>query len=790
MHYYFPININNRRLHYLNLQAKKVAPVFSFLVQKTDSPVILSVDAIRAQLIAGEGGKGKNVDFFSNKHVFVVNKLDEGEWLDGTPTYRIKIMGKDVAKKAKQETTGECELVASGFLGAEEPNSKAKISIDTTLETTPDDFIIVIQYENANKVFQDAIKFHLYEQEDLKSYALDFGSEASQIRGLSLSRNIDIIDTFLSFKEGTSLSRENYWQGDTKDNIYYKSVFFVNKKPGTIKDYGEIPNLGTDSFIPPLVKKTLKPEDYAKFVLLPNLKLLEISGQDIDLGDCDIEFTKETTIDDKKSKSLSDSDTRDMVLRLIISNFLHCILKQVNNLDADVCLRMVLMVPNVYYQAKIYDLIKGLYLDYTKIQEGAAPVYEHCKGFEVQVVSESDASFFGIRTNAYERYGVKNASKEHFLIIDAGKGTTDFSILQQTTTFNKFNSVYRDGIPAAGNVLTYAFFEALHAYMKSHGFNINESFLRKAQKSELLIFMERLETLKQNYQKEAKPFNAPKKENINSMQDLNRYLEVELNAHRQIPGCEKYVDKKVELLTNGIQTSLGKFMSDKHICFFQTVLSGRGFLFEPFRDAVIAMLVKEKWVKSDKDVIPLDGDDAKTSCLPGALNVETACTVNKNSGLIGLPILSETKDERRSIGKKIQGIFRRKGIRGAINDDYFYTGSPEIVAQNATIDIGGRRYNYNLDNRRGFQLLFVGNGFVIQTGSKTEKLKEQNFSYSDDTIAKLVKESLFPNFPGSIPDDSNMPDLKDKNEPTNAGQGSKDGQNQEPSTKSNNDIDK
>ena len=753
MHFYFPINIDGRRLHCFNLQdveAVKPKPLFSFIVKVTDNVSLLSIDSDQPQMISSEG-LNHNQELV--EHRFRVERIQET--IENVPAYRIHIeKGRAVA-----DVDDDSRLKSYGYMGAEDDAHHAVVKIDRSRALNNENhsiyepvFIIIISFRYGDKVYEDAAKFYLYtEDQQLASAALDFGSEASQIRFGGNSANNPVIDTLLSIQnDAVDKEDEEYWQGKPGDSLY-KSVFFIHTKPGTTK-YADKPLVGYhNAFVQPLLKSTTRRDTYQMLELLPNLKLIEIGNGFVAFSSKRIEFGVDSNIEVGDTPNLSSQPLRESILRIILSNFLHCMLYDIGgSKQKDKFLRMVLMVPNVYYQSKIYSLMRGLYEDYSTIQ--ADNSYPTCKGFEVQVVSESDAAFLGVK---HTRRDIKNAKNGYFLIIDAGKGTTDFSILQQQECFANYSSLYRDGIPASGNVLTYAFYEALHAFMNAHGIELS-SMLKSAEKSELLQFMNHLEQFKKDYKKSQEICEAPKKNNINSMANLNTYLLNESKKKHQIPNSEAYVDRKVKLLCESLELSMKYYMETKTIQFLQVLLTGRGFLFEPFKKAVIEMLLKNKWIKNNDSVIRINGDEAKTICLAGALAIEKECSVNCNSGLIGSPIIRQTTDHGNWFHLLRKRLFGKQGKAKEIDIDFFYQGSARIAAQNVTIVIGGREYPISSNNREDKALFYTGDGFICLKEDSCESIDERNFTFSDETISGLIMESLFPFYPGSIRDECDM----------------------------------
>lgn len=750
MHYYLPINIDGRRLHCFDLkdtEVEKPEPQFSFIVKVRDNVSLLSIDSDDPQLISSEGS---NNNKSLSQHRF---RVEKAERIGDYPSYRIVIE----VGKAVPDVNDHTMLKAYGYMGAEDMNHSAVVKLDPTRATDDNRnlvepiFNVIISYKADNKkVYEEAVRFYLYtEDQQLASAALDFGSEASQIRFGGTDSNDTVIDTLLSLSNQSPQTADEYWQGKPGDALY-KSVFFINMRPGAT-EYAKKPTVGEKtSFVLPLLPSTTPKNEYSNLELLPNLKLIEIGMGRVGFTGRRIEFQPGSTIEYGNAPSLSSQVLRDSILRIILSNFLHCILKNIGN-NTDKYLRMVLMVPNVYYQSKIYALMRDLYKDYSTIQ-ASEESYPHCKGFEVQVVSESDAAFLGVK---HRRKDIKNAKNGYFLIIDAGKGTTDFSILQQHDDFSKFSSLYRDGIPASGNVLTYAFHEALHSFMSKHNIPLNE-MLEKAEKSELLQYMNNLEQFKKDYGKSSVLCEEPKAQNISSMANIISYLKEESKNRRQIPECEAYIKRKVGILSESLELSLKNYLENSNIQFLQVLLTGRGFLFEPFKTAVINMLERNKWIANDKSVIRINGDEAKTICLSGALAIEKECSVNCNSGLIGSPIIRQATDNRNWFAIFISNLLKKRAKAKEVDLDFFYQGSNHISAQNVTVIIGGREYLIASPNREDKALFYTGEGFICQKEDSCEEIDEHNFTFSDETIGGLVLESLFPFYPGSIQKDSDM----------------------------------
>lgn len=734
--YYLPININGRRLHFLKLKEGAVNPVFSFIVKDNDSPTLLSVDVENPQLISTNGSQdNKSLSRFQ----FVVEPM--ANKIDNLATYEIKIIEQGNGPKSVDGQ--DLFIKTSGYLGADDPARYASVKVDSTLNRTTTDeikeseFVLVVSYEEDNRVYRDALKICLYtEDSQMASAALDFGSEASQIRIDGVNTNCRIIEHLLKFGR---YDAPEFWQGKSTDQLY-KSIFFINTQPDTTS-YAERPRVGEDgAFVRPLM--AVNARNYDNLELLPNLKLVEIGKNAIRWTGCSIDFNNNSNIDYGNVSTLASEELRNSILRLILSNFLHCILSQTCS-DRDKFVRIVLLVPNVYYQSKIYRLMDNLYRDFKTIQNSDRP-YSHCKGIEVQVVSESDASFLGVKSN---RSDLDYRENGHYLIIDAGKGTTDFSILQTATTRNQFNSLYRDGIPASGNVITYAFYEALRDYMFGCGVPIEE-YIRSAQSSELLQFSNLMDQLKKDYSStgaSAGVFSRPNRNDIKDMAALLQYLKEGIKDGKKIPGCDDYVNRKIAELVVSLEESLNNFMKQNKIKFIHVLLSGRGFLFNPFKQAIIEMLKKNQWIaESNNPVVRIEGDLAKTLCLYGALAIEKECSVNCNSGLIGSPIINTEGNVLSRLLKSLNNKLNLVSNFKSLDMNFFYEGSDSASSKQLDVIIGGRKYMLGLADRQTQSIFFVGEGFLYQTETHSELILEKNFDFASALTKRLVDEALFP----------------------------------------------
>lgn len=748
MSYYLPIMINSRRLHVCHLRQKSVNEPLSnywgFIIHTEKSQTLFSVENQMPKLIAKDGVHKD----LGHKWTFVVRSSDES--VGGYDTYRVRITDDPEQKKLHEAS---CGLVVSGRMT--DDIHPITVTADLTVMDASRPVSIVLEYECDGKIYEDSFRLYFCtdERKNGVAVALDFGSEASQARFSKVDGNMPLVEGFermLGLQGGSAGKGSEYWQGKPADDLF-KSVFWVRHNPRQVTNYGDRPMKVADApFISPLMSATEESSVYADMELLPNLKLVELSqgGGYIAYGLKPIVFPDGSDIDFQQA-NLADQGMRESVLRIILGNFLHAILAEVDRSSKEKYLRLVVMAPNVYYQNKVFAMMQGLYLDFDLIKKRG--LYPMCKGLEVQVVSESDAAFIGARI--CRRNSIVNASDGFFLNIDSGKGTTDFSILKQQKNFSKFTSLYRDGMPAAGNVITYAFYEALHDFMMAHGIDIHP-FFANASKAALIDFMSYLEELKKQDVPGAEPeyFTVPKKTDLNDITALVKYLSN--NRGRTIPGLRGYVDAKLTVLVDCLRESIGHYMQMGQCVFTQVILSGRALLYHPFKERLIKMLCAENWIASESDVVWIDGDLAKTCCLMGALAVEGECDVNYNSGLIGSPLLTRAEDRNegwftRMVARLFNSVNRHRYT--GIDSDFFYSGSKGLASRNVTLRLGGRAHLIPSPDPEEKKIFFLGGTFASQVGDGGLNFIESNdLTFDNPVFRELVSQSLFPYYQGSV----------------------------------------
>ena len=181
------------------------------------------------------------------------------------------------------------------------------------------------------------------------------------------------------------------------------------------------------------------------FIQIPNVKITQFGG------------VNQPKVGPNKEPILDYQD--GYFYRASINRF---ILNALSNASTP-CICLYVLMPNVYSQLSIIDHLRWIRKDVIDILSQNPVLAERIKAVELSAISESDASLLGaIRVIEDNPRSNEIVEPGKYIIIDAGKGTLDYSAIQyETEPEPKVYSFFRSGIIGAGNSLTYAYFFAL-----------------------------------------------------------------------------------------------------------------------------------------------------------------------------------------------------------------------------------------------------------------------------------------------------------------------------------------
>lgn len=740
--------------------------LFAFLVRTQRINDIFSLPSKYVQLISDDI-HDNNVPLIGGHF-----ELEPGNYVEGRykhsnniPIYNIKIIAGGDENRNVSTNNAQAPFRFTGNLGQSENENPYTLEADRK-DGPEDEYILQFCYTSNEINYIGAIRIceYKYNNNQLFKASLDFGSEASQICVKAPSsevegENIEILDQFIGMVGGDI--KKDYWQGRKDDDRkLYKSVYHVLRQHIGKIPQGELPmSKGKDSFLQSLL--SFEDTDTERFLLVPNLKLLDQVNLNNPNG--------ARVTNDPNAILTNLSIDKEYILRKILCNFLAVTMHYIKTSypEQEYYLHYFLLMPNIYTQKKVNRIINEFYDDFNTLCE-ACPQFKKFKGIEVSMVSESDASFFGMRT--LER--IRDKRGAYYLIIDAGKGTTDFSLIhQESPNLSNFVSVYRSGIPESGHSLTYALYDALknyfYEYNKNNNNNRGMAFNKAIRDSELrsdqrLRLASLLEKLKENYELSQEDSNIgnsfnelPK--NLNLV-DINNFIENKLvNENKLMPGMRNAISQAITHLTDSIDDTIIKYMKERNIVCENVILTGRAFMLRPFEQAVKKMLQEEQVVNNDEDIIYNKGE-AKKICTIGAIKASEQTVINKNSNMLGCPSIIETGlDESTTnhnpickIWQNIQKTWRKLSNREEVNipeisHDFFYQGLRLCNVKNVRFSVSGKEMTLGYDEDYNIEIYYVGDKYIYRRTCAQSSSDECHPSDNHrDTSVRLNNIAFFP----------------------------------------------
>ena len=436
---------------------------------------------------------------------------------------------------------------------------------------------------------------------------LDYGSEASQMlifnRGTNHQVTINnITPLFPLFKstlgvEGVDPTEYMQYDADDGEN-FYKSFFFASKHPDNDNPDPCVPfknNENLKLMTPVGDLDTIR----KSYLTIPNIKVASHGGVRLPKVYDSLGMPREIF-------SFGDN----YFYRSLVNSFLYQAMRFAKRAGDPAFLNICLLMPNVYTQARITENLVNVAEDVMKMAKNEE--VSHVCGVETAALSESDASFLGFMETRSPSVPVK---KGRYLILDAGKGTLDFSILvydPYADARHMYNSVFRSGIIGSGNAITYSVLLAVLNDIISHKWpemdpdtrkkNISEFIKNKitnenADEASVCSVLDNLEQYKRKYNSKElsrKDFSV-ELGNINSIDDLG------LDALNNILGAfnkENYLIKDESFIVNmidelaadvaeKIRSSYSRSDSSK---IDYLVFAGRGFQMTKLKNTVLERL--------------------------------------------------------------------------------------------------------------------------------------------------------------------------------------------------------
>lgn len=640
---------------------------------------------------------------------------------------------------------------------------------------------------------------------------IDFGSEASQAcwKKDRNKTNINITEAILTerawqFEKKGGKTVEN--NDDIKDyiqyesNNLYRSIYYMKKRLESTNisawpDY-------TDDTIRFLMKNN---EDINKeeLMLIPNTKILFFDMS---------KYIEENVKIKNNPVSIANLNGDGVIQRLLMNNIVYQTLlsiqnytETINNAKGSVVLNV--LMPNIYPVHVVTRKLSVLAEDIMTLLKSDNNRFPNINMVELRAVSESDASLLGylnsIRTkNLAVHEGI-------YLIIDAGKGTLDMSLMQVSP--EGYTNKSRAGIVGAGNAVTYGVMLALvNEYLSSVcNEEIDATKIRRFIHGKILFkgnrdvasinrIMRRIEEYKRIYNdskvhgKETPEKAVDEMTSFNQiMNDADRFARFErwieeYNSRKIMisKASSRYIQAEIDSIVDEMIVPVANMLENRgrlekattgkrrkqagearptDINVSTVVFTGRGCLMNELREQILQRLKDEHLIDESAAVIlPVDSDPdyMKTICLnifeilngnsyDASPYMQTCSVINPVTGN------ASYHDPKPKPNSNLDPYFTEFFGKGGYSNNSSFKGNIEegisvgtIETANSRLTIGGWMYTIKRDFKgEKCRVYFDGlDSWLISEDTRNTKA----ICLNDTNMESLYKprlgfESLFPN---------------------------------------------
>jgi hypothetical protein len=663
--YHLALYIDNRKYHIGQLRgaAENTAngPIPSFVLERAigQNRPLLSI-ATQAKLIFHGGfGQDQLIDWTSVRP----EQTTQGVRLHLKALAPTEKPANKAIPKASEPT------VSDGMFQVRFQGNRCVLEVNSA--SCPDQVSVTLAVDVEGTTYEQCLQLHLVAKAHIHDIVLDFGSEASQL--VISKRNSDglfrlnLVDTLLKYyyptlggkalhqrisddaKPSENGIKTEESAASSEDQELYRSAFFVRRKkavflpdapPGTHREEEFLNLLTNRSEINTLV---------AERELVSNLKLAHLGAYDFT-----VEF-KEATQNSFGVKEKKFFDTLPALQQAVVDYFLQAAIQTIHEQTAEnepVYVVVKLLMPNVFEQRKITRMLYGV-IHY--LGSLVAKANYRLNGFEISTVSESDAAFLGFKREREKasRQGNANLLKTgaHYLIIDVGKGTTDFSIVHIDKT-GELTSKYRSGFIGAGNVLSYAFIDTVFAALCGPNAETRQkaifSVMDRVGIADKLRFTELIDKLKRAYKPGAtyKPLQEFARfttvKDLVSDPDDPSVLEALTSLLADVASQQESILDEYDIIKESVKKTANQIFHTVYYSGFfvapdkpdkslidRIILTGRGFKFEPLRQAVGHVFRMHGY-----NIAIEQADELKKVSLSGSFSSDH---INFESNLVGVP---------------------------------------------------------------------------------------------------------------------------------------------------------
>lgn len=664
---------------------------------------------------------------------------------------------------------------------SQEPFDRSKVVLHMVLETDKGRY--------GNK-----LELYLSHPAQFLGIALDFGSESSQMAVKRYTNDFNLTEKRPEaenlFKNIVSFHKSNGWlpQQETvdfyqeeKNTNFYKSIFFLKEQLT-----GEYEDIDKEAFIKDVannLKMLVNTQDgfntlsRQRFHQLPNLKI--IHKHDELLNGISFEIEKDGYNIPIKLNEIKQK-VYNTILEVMIVSFLKKEFIRYNN--ARRFIRLMLLVPNIYDTNDINYIQNQLGSIFRTLSE--TEYKDKILAWEVLTISESDASFIGY----INKSNVAVQKDKDYIIIDAGKGTTDFSIIRtgKESIFD-LKPIYRNGFSGAGNMITYAVFETVLHYIRQYS-DASRSDIRYIKEKIIKVltsndlerknsFYAELERLKFNFKgssmldqvreqwAHAKSGDIGFKDLIEFGDGINTLISL-LNNIENIADFYGYVKETCDFIAANTVSYLKLIKENKKdFSCAGVILTGRSFMFKPLVEKMRQSLNQELGI-SESMVTLLNSNELKEICIKGVFNN----SIKLNSEMTGYPIqlIFDQAGDKSPVAEPRKPVLSRKSLLARLFNDISTLDHVEKVLtfdnnlrfdklQNSQFLIGSKTYRISGNNifnrqpgaRYEANVEFTHKGYFVRRthdGVIDSIAAMKAIDDADNSDLSLVVPSLFPNY--------------------------------------------
>jgi hypothetical protein len=651
---------------------------------------------------------------------------------------------------------------------------------------------VVLEVNGEN--YSNTLDIYLAHPSQFLGIALDFGSESSQMAVKRYSNDFNLLEKKPEienlFRNIVSFHKSNGWVSqneivdfyqEEKNTNFYKSLFFLKEQLS-----GEYEDIDKEVFIKNVadnLKMLVNTKDgfntltEQKFHQLPNLKIIH-KHEDL-LNGISFEIEKDGYGIPIKMSEIKQK-VYNTILKVMITSFLKKEFIRYNN--ATRFIRLMLLVPNIYDTNDINYIQHQLGNIFRELSE--SEYQGKILAWEVLTISESDASFIGY----INKSNIHVEKDKDYIIIDSGKGTTDFSIIRtgKDSIFD-LKPIYRNGFSGAGNMITYALFETLLHYIRETAETKQSSIkfikdrivgiLTSDDLERKNNFYTELERLKFNYKGSnmndqvrstwdyAKSGDITFKDLIEYGDGINTLISL-LSGIENAADFYHYVDDACNFIAESTVNYLKLIKENKKdFNCAGVILTGRSFMFKPLVDKLKDKLTGDLGIDGSK-INLLNSNELKDICIKGVFNN----SIRLNAEMTGYPIqlifADEATQEETKEPKK--PLINRKSLFARIfNDLNNFEQAEKVLAfdtnlkfdklQNSQFLIGSK--TYRISGNEIFQktpgvkyeanVEFTHKGYFVRRihdGVIDSVAPMRAIDDTDSSDMSLVVPSLFPNY--------------------------------------------